>query len=620
MIRIYLLNVLTIVIGLIFFVKLFGMQVLNKDYDKLSQNNAIIEIEDYPERGFIYDRKGRILVSNQPAYDIMTVAENLSTFDTLSFCMITGIDKKELIINLESARKFSMRLPSVVVNQISKETYAKLQEQMWKFQGFFIQKKSIRDYRVNFGANVLGYVSEVNSEDLIRDKYYRQGDLIGRQGIEKSYEKELRGKKGKKFLQKDRFNRIIGPYKNGDYDVKPSQAKNINLTIDIELQSYGEKLMINKRGGVVAIEPETGEVLALISAPSYDPNILVGRQRSNNYKTLANDTISKPLFDRALLAQYSPGSTLKPLNALIALQEKVIDKETKYECNKGFYYAKNAHMDCNCIYGTKNNLIGSIQKSCNTFFSKTYINLINNSTSSANGVENWKKYLESFGLGSFLGYDLPIGRPGLIPNSEFYNNLYIGENWSATNIISNGIGQGEVLATPIQLANYASAIANKGYYITPHFVKAIDGENTKTKLAKIRTAINSNYFNIIIDGMHKVIEEGSARIAKIKGLNVCGKTGTVENYTTIQGKKTQLTDHSIFIAFAPKENPKIAIATFIENGYWGSRWAAPISSLMIEKYLNNSITRPRLEKRMLNGSLENEYKKPLSGVNFKVNE
>ena len=277
-------------------------------------------------------------------------------------------------------------------------------------------------------------------------------------------------------------------------------------------------------------------------------------------------------------------------------------------------------MDCNCIYGTKNNLIGSIQKSCNTFFSKTYINLINNSTSSANGVENWKKYLESFGLGNFLGYDLPIGRPGLIPNSEFYNNLYIGENWSATNIISNGIGQGEVLATPIQLANYASAIANKGYYITPHFVKAIDGENTKTKLAKIRTAINSNYFNIIIDGMHKVVEEGSARIAKIKGLNVCGKTGTVENYTTIQGKKIQLTDHSIFIAFAPKENPKIAIATFIENGYWGSRWAAPISSLMIEKYLNNSITRPRLEKRMLNGSLENEYKKPLSGVNFKVNE
>ena len=620
MIRIYLLKVLTIVIGLIFFVKLFGIQVLNKDYDKLSQNNAIIEIEDYPERGFIYDRKGRILVSNQPAYDIMTVPENLSTFDTLSFCMITGIDKKELIINLESARKFSMRLPSVVVNQISKETYAKLQEKMWKFQGFFIQKKSIRDYRVNFGANVLGYVSEVNSEDLIRDKYYRQGDLIGRQGIEKSYEKELRGKKGKKFLQKDRFNRIIGPYKNGNYDVESSPAKNISLTIDIELQSYGEKLMMNKRGGVVAIEPETGEVLALISAPSYDPNILVGRQRSKNYKTLANDTISKPLFDRALLAQYSPGSTLKPLNALIALQEKVIDKETKYECNKGFYYAKNAHMDCNCSYGTKNNLIGSIQKSCNTFFSKTYINLISNSTSPANGVENWKKYLESFGLGNFLGYDLPIGRPGLIPNSEFYNNLYMGEKWSATNIISNGIGQGEVLATPIQLANYASAIANKGYYITPHFVKAIDEENAKIKLAKIRTAINSNYFNSIIDGMHKVIEEGSGRIAKIKGLNVCGKTGTVENYTTIKGKKTQLTDHSIFIAFAPKENPKIAIATFIENGYWGSRWAAPISSLMIEKYLNNSITRPRLEKRMLNGSLENEYKKPLSGVNFNINE
>ena len=618
MIRIQLLKLLTIAISVIFFIKLFGLQVLNKDYDKLSQNNAIIEIEDYPERGFIYDRKGRILVSNQPAYDIMIVPENLSPFDTLSFCKITGIDKKELIINLESARNFSMRLPSVVVNQISKETYAKLQEQMWKFQGFFIQKKSIRDYRVNFGANVLGYVSEVNSEDLIKDKYYRQGDLIGRQGIEKSYEKELRGKKGKKFLQKDRFNRIIGPYKNGKYDIEPSQAQNINLTIDIELQSYGEKLMMNKRGGIVAIEPETGEVLALISAPSYDPSVLVGRQRSKNYKTLANDTISKPLFDRALLAQYSPGSTLKPLNALIALQEKVIDSETKHSCNKGFYYAKNAHMDCNCKYGTKNDLIKSIHKSCNTFFSKTYINLISSSKSATMGVETWKKYLESFGLGNYLGYDLPIGRPGLIPNSEFYNVLYKGENWSATNIISNGIGQGEVLVTPIQLANFTSAIANKGYYLTPHFVKTRDKE--KTKLSKINTAVETDYFYDVIDGMQKVIEQGTARIAKINGLSVCGKTGTVENFTIIKGKKTQLTDHSIFIAFAPKVNPKIAIATFIENGYWGSRWAAPISSLMIEKYLNNSITRPRLEKRMLNGSLEYEYNKPLSGVNFNINE
>ena len=618
MIRIQLLKLLTIAISAIFFIKLFGLQVLNKDYDKLSENNAIIEIEDYPERGFIYDRKGRILVSNQPAYDIMIIPENLSPFDTLSFCKITGIDKKELIINLESARKFSMRLPSVVVNQISKETYAKLQEQMWKFQGFFTQKKSIRDYRVNFGANVLGYVSEVNSEDLIKDKYYRQGDLIGRQGIEKSYEKELRGKKGKKFLQKDRFNRIIGPYKNGIYDIEPSQAQNINLTIDIELQSYGEKLMMNKRGGIVAIEPETGEVLALISAPSYDPSILVGRQRSKNYKTLANDTISKPLFDRALLAQYSPGSTLKPLNALIALQEKVIDSETKHSCNKGFYYAKNAHMDCNCKYGTKNDLIKSIHKSCNTFFSKTYINLISSSKSATMGVETWKKYLESFGLGNYLGYDLPIGRPGLIPNSEFYNVLYKGENWSATNIISNGIGQGEVLVTPIQLANFTSAIANKGYYLTPHFVKTRDKE--KTKLSKINTAVETDYFYDVIDGMQKVIEQGTARIAKINGLSVCGKTGTVENFTIIKGKKTQLTDHSIFIAFAPKVNPKIAIATFIENGYWGSRWAAPISSLMIEKYLKNSITRPRLEKRMLNGSLEHEYNKPLSGVNFNINE
>ena len=620
MTRIYLLKLLTIVISLIFLIKLFGLQVLNKDYDKLSQNNAIIEIEDYPERGFIYDRKGRILVSNQPAYDIMIIPENLSPFDTLSFCSLTGIEKKELISNLESARKFSMRLPSVIVNQISKEVYAKLQEQMWKFQGFFIQRKSIRDYRFSFGANVLGYVSEVNNQDLMGDNYYRQGDLIGRQGIEKSYENELRGKKGKKFLQKDRFNRIIGPYKNGKYDIEPVQAKNINLTIDIELQSYGEKLMKNKRGGIVAIEPETGEVLALVTAPSYDPKVLVGRKRSDNYKSLANDTVSKPLFDRALLAQYSPGSTLKPLNALIALQEGVINNKTQHNCNKGFYYAKNAHMDCNCKYGTKNDLIKSINKSCNTFFSKTYLSLINNSKSTSEGVDNWKKYLESFGLGNYLGYDLPIGRPGLIPNSSFYNDLYKGENWSATNIISNGIGQGEVLATPIQLANYTSAIANKGFYFTPHFVKIKDEENSYTKIPKISTAVDTNNFFDVIDGMYKVIEEGTARIAKINGLKVCGKTGTVENFTIIKGKKTQLTDHSIFIAFAPKESPKIAIAAFIENGYWGSRWAAPISSLMIEKYLNNTITRPRLEKRMLNGSLELEYNKPISGENFKINE
>ena len=620
MIKVHLLKLLTILISGIFFIKLFSLQVLDKNYDKLSQNNAIIEIEDYPERGFIFDRKGRILVSNQPAYDIMIIPENLSPFDTLSFCKLTGINKKKLIVNLESARKYSKRLPSVIVNQISKETYARLQEQMWKFQGFFIQKKSIRDYRVNFGSNILGYVSEVNTQDLIEGKYYRQGDLIGRQGIEKSYEKELRGKKGKKFLQKDRFNRIIGPYKNGKYDIKPSLAQNINLTIDIELQSYGEKLMKNKRGGIVAIEPETGEVLALITAPSYNPNLLVGRQRSKNYKALANDTVSKPLFDRALLAQYSPGSTLKPINALIALQEKVIDNETKHTCNKGFYYAKNAHMDCNCRYGTKNDLIRSIHKSCNTFFSKTYMNLINKPKSAAKGVETWKKYLESFGLGNYLGYDLPIGRPGLIPNSEFYNDLYKGENWGATNIISNGIGQGEVLATPIQLANLTSAIANKGFYLTPHFVRTIDKEKTKIKLSRINTKVETDYFYNVIDGMHTVIEKGTARIAKIKGLDLCGKTGTVENFTLIKGKKTQLTDHSIFIAFAPKENPKIAIAAFIENGYWGSRWAAPISSLMIEKYLNNYIARPRLEKRMLNGSLEYEYNKPLSGVNFNINE
>ena len=618
--RTYLLQSITVIVAGIFLYRLLDLQVLNTNYQTLSENNAVLEIAEYPERGFIYDRNGTLLVANQPAYDVMIIPENVSPFDTLSFCQLTGISKKQLIKNLRKARRYSKRLPSVVVNQISKATYARLQEQMWKFEGFFIQKKSLREYRTQHGANVLGYVSEVNNNDMRKDPYYRLGEIIGRQGVEKSYETTLRGSKGKKFLQKDRFNRIMGTYKEGSYDVPPVPAQDIQLTIDAALQAYGENLMQNKRGGIVAIEPATGEVLALVNAPSYDPSILVGRKRSANYRKLANDSLAKPLFDRGLLAQYPPGSPFKTLNALIALQEKVITPKTKYRCNKGHYYARGAFMECHCKRGTKNDLTKAIYRSCNTYFSNTYREIIDKFDTPEEGVDQWKEHLKSFGLGNYLGYDLSIGRPGHVPGAAYYNRAYQKGQWKAPTIISNAIGQGELLTTPIQLANFTAAIANRGYYYTPHFVKKIGKETVANQLERKTTSIDPEHFDVVIDGMHKVVEKGTARIARIRGIEVCGKTGTAENFTRIDGKITQLTDHSIFVAFAPKENPQIAIAVFIENGYWGARWAAPIASLMIENYLTGDTRRPRLEQRMLNGSLEEEYLKPISGQPFVINE
>ena len=618
--RTYLLQSITVIVAGIFLYRLLDLQVLNTNYQTLSENNAVLEIAEYPERGFIYDRNGTLLVANQPAYDVMIIPENVSPFDTLSFCQLTGISKKQLIKNLRKARRYSKRLPSVVVNQISKATYARLQEQMWKFEGFFIQKKSLREYRTQHGANVLGYVSEVNNNDMRKDPYYRLGEIIGRQGVEKSYETALRGSKGKKFLQKDRFNRIMGTYKEGSYDVPPVPAQDIQLTIDAALQAYGENLMHNKRGGIVAIEPATGEVLALVNAPSYDPSILVGRKRSANYRKLANDSLAKPLFDRGLLAQYPPGSPFKTLNALIALQEKVITPKTKYRCNKGHYYARGAFMECHCKRGTKNDLTKAIYRSCNTYFSNTYREIIDKFDTPEEGVDQWKEHLKSFGLGNYLGYDLSIGRPGHVPGAAYCNRAYQKGQWKAPTIISNAIGQGELLTTPIQLANFTAAIANRGYYYTPHFVKKIGKDTVANQLERKTTSIDPEHFDVVIDGMHKVVEKGTARIARIRGIEVCGKTGTAENFTRIDGKITQLTDHSIFVAFAPKENPQIAIAVFIENGYWGARWAAPIASLMIENYLTGDTRRPRLEQRMLNGSLEEEYLKPISGQPFVINE
>ncbi len=604
----------------LFIFQLMSLQLFNSDYTKLSENNAVEKRPIYPKRGLIYDRNGTLMVANQPVYDLMVVPENIEPFDTLELIHGLSISKDALLLQLKKAKRFSSKLPSVIIRQVSKEDRAMFQEKIWKYPGFYFQKKLVRDYVLPIASNLLGYTSEVNTSEVNKKNDYALGEMTGRQGIEKTYENSLRGKKGASFFQKDRFNRIIGPYQDGRFDTEAESSEDLNLTIDALLQQYGESLLRNKRGGIVAIEPQTGEVLALVTAPSYDPNVLIGRERSKNFSVLVNDTLAKPLFDRGLQAEYSPGSPFKTLNALIGLQEKVITPNTQFECDQGHFYARNAFMKCHCAYGSKNDLIKGIYNSCNTYFAKTYVGIVNKAASPAEGVDRWRTHLEKFGLGDYLGYDLPIGKKGFIPNSTYYDRWYQQGRWGGTTIISNAIGQGEILTTPIQMANFTATIANRGYFIKPHFKKSFSQKEKDSLFPKNYTLIAPQHFETVVEGMHQVVEKGTARIARIKGIEVCGKTGTVENFIRLNNEKTQLTDHSIFVAFAPKDDPKIAITVFVENGYWGGRWAAPIASLMIEKYLTGTVNRKWLENRMLNGSLLDEYAKPLSGKPFAINE
>ena len=472
--RKFLLPSITVFTAVLFIGRLISLQLINSSYKLLSDDNAVIENEIFPERGYIYDRNKKLLVSNQPAYDLMAIPENVIQFDTIELAKMLNIEKSIIRKNLIAAKKFSTKLPYVIFNQISKEQNAIIQEKIWKFPGFYLQKKSLREYPNAIASNVLGYVSEVNKNDMKKDDYYSLGEQTGRQGIERYYEHLLRGVKGKRFLQKDRFNRIIGPYERGIFDIPSKGSKNLILTLDLELQKYGEQLLKNKRGGIVVIEPKTGEVLSLVSAPSYDPNLLVGRMRSKNYRKLALDTISKPLFDRGLQAQYAPGSPFKTLNALIALQEGVINSNTTYKCNQGHFYAKGMFMDCHCKYGTHNNLLSGIYRSCNTYFANIYRKIIDDSGNGVHeGINIWKTHLISFGLGNYLGYDLPIGKKGFIPDASYYDYWYKKGGWKSATVVSNAIGQGEILTTPIQMANFTATIANRVFFITPNFLKSV---------------------------------------------------------------------------------------------------------------------------------------------------
>jgi penicillin-binding protein 2 len=599
---------LIIITACLLVLRLFYLQIINDSFKLKSDNNAIKIQYDYPERGYIYDRFGKLLVANQPSYDIMVIPREMKNIDTLEFCKLLDVTKEDFIKKIEKAIVYSPRLPSVFLAQLNKKEFAAFQEKIRKFEGFYFQKRSLRDYQVNFGANIFGFITQVNEKLIEKNPYYNSGDLIGKQGVEESYEEILRGIKGVKYIQKDKYNREIGSFKEGKYDTVAVQGKDINLTIDLELQKYGEELMINKRGGIVAIEPKTGEILALVTAPSYDPSILVGRQRSKNYTILYRDSIAKPLYDRGLLAEYPPGSPFKILTGLIGLQEKVITEQTTFMCHHGFSYARGRFMKC---HGSgPHQLNNGIYNSCNAYFGNTYMKTINKYVSPPYAVNVWSKHVKSFGLGNFMGYDLPTGRKGKVPDSKTYKKMYPDWRWDSKTIVSNAIGQGEVLMTPIQLANMMAAVANHGYYYTPHIIKKIKGTVIDKKFTtKHQTSIDKKYFKPMIAGLFDVYNFGTAHGLNVEGIDICGKTGTAENFAKIDGKRTKLEDHSIFVAFAPKDNPKIALAIFVENGGFGSTIAGPIASLMIEKYLKRKITRTDLEKRILERSLQSRYAK-----------
>lgn len=608
-----------ILVGLLFISRLFYLQVYTSSEHNLFEDNAIRKVYDYPKRGFVYDRNGELLVANQPSYDVMVIPREVEPLDTLEFCSLLKISKAQFLKSYNKARRYSPRLPSVFVSHLSKEDYAVLQEKMRKFHGFYIQKRSLRNYETTIGANVLGFIAEANQSIIKKNPYYKMGDLIGKQGIELSYEKELRGTKGIKFIQKDRFNRNIGPYKDGKFDTIPEQGKDITITIDAKLQAYGELLMQNKRGGIVAIEPATGEILSLVSAPTYNPNLLVGRKRSRNYTKLNNDTISTPLIDRGLLRMHEPGSPFKALIALTALQENAITTSTSIYCTGAYHYGGRKPMGCHCGGGRRELNMG-IAKSCNSYFANAFRKTIDGQGDAKKALDTWSKHIKSFGLGNYLGYDLPIGKRGNIPDAAYYNKWYPDFNWGATTIISNAIGQGEVLVTPIQLANMTAAIANRGYYYTPHIIKNIEKDTLDSKYTVAKhTSIDKQHFEPVVQGLFDVYNKGTAKFLRVPGIEICGKTGTAENFTKIDSVRTQLTDHSIFVAFAPKDNPKIAIAVFVENGYYGARWAGRITSLMIEKYLKGEVTLKYMEKLVLEKSLEEEYAKPYSGKPFRIN-
>jgi penicillin-binding protein 2 len=585
-----------VLVGLVFIAGLFRLQVLDPTYKVFATNNVLRDVVQYPARGLIFDRNGKLLVHNKPAYDLLVTPREVEAFDTLYLCNLLEISKTDLEERMKTARAYSAFRPSIIVKQIPPETYAVLQERLYRFKGFHTQSRTLREYNYPVAAHVLGYVGEVNPSDLERDRYYRQGDYIGVSGIEKTYEEWLRGEKGMKKFLVDVHNRIQGSFLGGMEDVPAQIGHNLVSSIDIGLQLYAEELLQNKRGSVVAIEPSTGEILALATAPTYDPGMLVGRVRGANYARLLADTLN-PLFNRALMAEYPPGSTFKVLNVLAAMEEQTINLNTRFSC------AGRASTPIRCTHDHYSplGLIDAIKESCNPFLWNTFRSIFSKYPTSAGGYDVWREHVLNFGIGQKLNIDIPGELSGSLPEASYYNRIYGSGRWNALTVRSLAIGQGELGVTPIQLANYCAAVANRGYYFTPHVIKEIeDGEIPNRLKTKNFAGISEEYFEPVIEGMQRAVEQtNTAYLSRIPGIAMCGKTGTAEN--------PHGSDHSVFMAFAPRENPQIAISVYIESGVWGARFAAPIASLLVEKYLNDSISTERkwVETRMLDANLLN---------------
>jgi penicillin-binding protein 2 len=578
----------------IFLLRLFYIQVVDNSYKLSANNNVLRYVTDYPARGLIYDRNGKLVVYNAPVYDLMIIPKQAKNIDTAEFCRLAGITSTEYDISYKKAKAFSPVKASIFIKQLSVETYAALQEKLYKFPGFYAQPRTLRKYPTPLAAHLFGYIGEVDTNITKKNPYYKEGDYIGKSGIEQSYEEVLRGKRGLRIKMVDVHNREKGSFQEGRYDTVALAGKNLTLSLDADLQRYGEELMQNKVGGIVAIDPSSGEILACISGPTYNPNLLVGRERTKNYATLLFEP-TKPLFNRALMAYYPPGSTFKLINDLIAEQEGVLFQQTMYYCGGGYRMGSRI-VKCEGAHGYSN-LIYAIGRSCNTYQCNVYRSILdqNKYASTQEGYQAWRDHVLTFGIGKRLYSDLPQELKGNVPSVEYYDRYHGKGRWRSTHIISLAIGQGELGVTPLQMANTMCIIANRGFYYVPHIVKAIAdsaGINPYFR-EKQYTSVEPKYYEPVIDGMQMVVEAGTAAASKIKDITMCGKTGTSQNP---HGK-----DHSLFVGFAPRDNPKIAIGIMVENGGFGSEWAAPIASLMIEKYLTDSVSRPDLEKRMKEG-------------------
>ena len=572
----------------VYLIRLFMLQLLSDDYKKNADSNAFLKKIEYPSRGAISDRHGRLLVYNQPAYDIMVVMnEEKGRLDTTEFCNALGITKEYFIKRMNDIKDrnknpgYSRFTEQLFMSQLSDKEFSVFQEKIFRFPGFYVQKRSIRQYQYPYAAHVLGDVAEVSKADVENSDYYQPGDYIGKLGVERSYEEQLRGEKGVQILLRDAHGRVQGNYQNGKFDRRPIAGKDLTLSIDIKLQELGERLLEGKIGSIVAIEPATGEVLCMVSSPTYDPRIMVGRKRGKNHLALSKD-VWKPLLNRSIMGQYPPGSTFKTTQGLTYMTEGIIDENTLFPCARGFNY-RGLHVGCH-PHGAPTNLVQALCTSCNSYFCWGLFRMIGNRQhyrSVQEAMNTWRDYMVSMGFGYKLGIDLPGEKRGLIPNAAFYDKAYKG-SWNGLTIISISIGQGEVNLTPLQIANLSATIANRGYYYVPHVVRKVQGEPLDTLYRRRHyTMANRKAYEYVVQGMRASVVGGTCHAANRADYLVCGKTGTAQN----RGQ-----DHSVFMGFAPMDNPKIAIAVYVENGGFGAIYGVPIGSLMMEQYINGKLS------------------------------